>query len=110
MFIDVVIYGKSAETANQYLTKGKKVLIEGRLTLEQWTDQAGQKRSKHSIYVENFQMLGNDRNDAPVEDDYGYEQPSAAYQPQERQAPPVTAAQPPKPLPDIQINDDEIPF
>ena len=114
MFIDIVIYGKSAETANQYVTKGKRILVEGRLVLEQWNDQAGQKRSKHSIYVENFQMLGNDRSDAPAqEDDYGYEQPPQApsYQERSPQAPAAKAApQAPKPLPDIQINDDEIPF
>ena len=57
MFIDVVIYGKSAEIANQYMLKGKKVLVEGRLVLEQWQDQSGQKRSKHVLAVESFQFL-----------------------------------------------------
>ena len=51
MFIDVVIYGKSAEIANQYMLKGKKVLVEGRLVLEQWVDQSGQERSRHVIVV-----------------------------------------------------------
>lgn len=57
MFIDIVYFGRSAEVANQYTRKGSKVAIEGRLTLEQWTDQNGQKRSKHSVTVENMQML-----------------------------------------------------
>ena len=57
MFIDLTIFGRSAEIANQYLGKGRKVLAEGRLVLEQWTDQNGQNRSKHSIAVENLQFL-----------------------------------------------------
>jgi len=57
MFIDIAIYGKSAEIAAQYMTKGKKVLIEGRLVLEQWLDQTGQKRSKHTVSVESFEFL-----------------------------------------------------
>jgi len=59
MFIDITVWGKPAEIANQYLRKGSRVLTEGRLTLEQWTDQTGQKRSKHSITVENLKMLDN---------------------------------------------------
>ena len=55
-FVDVTFFGKSAEVANQYLRKGSKVLIEGRLNFEQW-EQDGQKRSKHSVTVENMQML-----------------------------------------------------
>lgn len=51
--------GKSAEIANQYLTKGSKLLIEGVLKFEQWTDQNGQSRSKHSISVESMEMLGS---------------------------------------------------
>lgn len=56
-FIDVNIFGRTAEVANQYLKKGSKVLIEGRLVLEQWNDQSGQKRSKHSVTAESMQML-----------------------------------------------------
>lgn len=63
-FIDITFFGRSAEVANQYLRKGSKVLVEGRLQLEQWTDQQGQKRSKHSVVVETMQMLDS-RTDAP---------------------------------------------
>lgn len=57
MFIDIVIYSKLASIANQYMLKGKKILVEGRLVLEQWQDQSGQKRSKHVLAVESFQFL-----------------------------------------------------
>lgn len=56
-FVDITFFGRSGEVANQYLRKGSKVLIEGRLTFDQWTDQNGQKHSKHSVIVDNMQML-----------------------------------------------------
>ena len=59
LFIDCSIWGKGGEIFNQYMKKGKQVAIEGRLKLDQWDDkQSGQKRSKISIVVENFQFLG----------------------------------------------------
>lgn len=58
-FIDLTFWGRTAEVANQYLQKGSKVLIEGRLMLEQWQDQNGQNRSKHSVTVESMEMLGS---------------------------------------------------
>jgi single-strand binding protein len=57
-FIDITFFGKQAEIANQYLSKGSKVLVEGRLKFDQWTDNNGQNRSKHSVNVENMEMLG----------------------------------------------------
>jgi len=56
-FVDITFFAKSAEIANQYLRKGSKILVEGRLNFEQWADQNGQKRSKHSVTVETMQML-----------------------------------------------------
>ena len=58
MFVDLTFFGRTAEIANQYLRKGRQVLVDGRLTLDQWTAQDGTKRSKHSITVENLQMIG----------------------------------------------------
>lgn len=58
-FVDITFFGRSAEIANQYLKRGSKVLIEGRLQFDQWTDQNSQKRSKHSIAVESMQMLSS---------------------------------------------------
>ena len=63
-FVDITFFGRQAEVANQYLSKGSKLLIEGRLKFDQWTDQNGQNRSKHSVQVENMEMLGNNQNNA----------------------------------------------
>ena len=58
-FIDITFFGRTAEIAQQYLRKGSKLLIEGRLVFDQWVDQNGQKMSKHSVAVETMQMLDN---------------------------------------------------
>ena len=56
-FVDITFFGRSAEVANQYLKRGSKILVEGKLVFEQWTDQNGQKRSKHGVTVDVMQML-----------------------------------------------------
>lgn len=61
-FIDIDFWGKTAEIANQYLKKGSKVLIEGRLKFDQWQDQNGSTRSKHSIQVDTMEMLSSQQN------------------------------------------------
>jgi len=90
-FVDCRAFGKQAETISKYLTKGRSVFIEGRLTYETWTAQDGSKRSKHRVTVENFQFLGGpveqQEKVAPVED---------------QKVPPVDVAQVPP--------DDDIPF
>ena len=102
-FIDITFFGRTAEIANQYLRKGSKILVEGRLKYDQWTDQNGQKRSKHSIAVESLEMLGQ-------KEITNTEQPARSYQQNTttpaQNEPPVNE---PK-IPEIDINDDEIPF
>jgi len=58
-FVDCRAFGKTAETINQYLTKGSPLFVEGRLTFDQWTAQDGTKRSKHRVVVQAFQFLGS---------------------------------------------------
>lgn len=57
-FVDVSVFGKAGETINQYMTKGRSILIEGRLKLDTWTAQDGTKRSKHTIVADNFTFVG----------------------------------------------------
>jgi single-strand DNA-binding protein len=56
-FVDVTMWGRTAEVAAEYLGKGSPILIEGRLKLEQW-EKDGQKRSKLSVVCERMQMVG----------------------------------------------------
>ncbi len=59
-FVDVTLWGREAEVAGEYLSKGRPVLIEGRLQLDSWEDkQSGQKRSKLKVVCERMQMLGS---------------------------------------------------
>jgi single-strand DNA-binding protein len=56
-FVDVTLWGRTAEVANEYLSKGSSVLIEGRLKLHTW-EKEGQKHSKLRVTCERMQMLG----------------------------------------------------
>lgn len=57
-FVDCTVFGRGGETFSQYMAKGRTVLVEGRLHLNQWTTPEGDKRSKHEVVVENFTFLG----------------------------------------------------
>ena len=122
MFIDLTFFGRTAEVANQYLRKGSKVLVEGRLILEQWVAQDGTKRSRHSITVESMQMLDT-RADAAQNNQYsnsgynaapsnqGYQQPQAQQQSQTQPTQNSAPSMPQEPtIPEIDIDEDEIPF
>ncbi|MEM1305389.1 MAG: single-stranded DNA-binding protein [Planctomycetota bacterium] len=56
-FVDVTLWARTAEVANEYLSKGSPVLIEGRLKFDQW-EKDGQKRSKLRVVADKMQMLG----------------------------------------------------
>lgn len=117
-FLEFTIMGKMAETANQYLKKGSKVMLEGRLVFEQWQQSDGQKRSKHSLRVETMKML-----DSKQQDGYGQQQNQQPQQNQYNQPIQQPYQQqndngiqtPPTPVPQQQgslLNEenDEIPF
>jgi single-strand DNA-binding protein len=59
-FVDVDVFGRTAENIGQYMRKGRPILIEGRLRLDQWDDkQTGQKRSRLGVVAESVQFLGS---------------------------------------------------
>ena len=108
-FLDFNIFGRSAEVANQYLKKGSKVLLEGRLTFEQWTAQDGTNRNRHSLRVDTMKMLDSKSDSMQSQNSSRIEQQSAAGSynnvgtnytnpPQEQK------------IPEIDIDQDEIPF
>jgi single-strand DNA-binding protein len=59
VFVDVTLWGRQAEVAGEYLSKGSPVLIEGKLRLDTWETPDGQKRSKLKVVGERMQMLGS---------------------------------------------------
>jgi single-strand DNA-binding protein len=102
VFVDVTAWAKQAELISEYMQKGRPIFVEGRLKLDQWTNQQGQKQSKLHVVMENFQFLdakpggaggqGGERRAAPQN------RPQAPGQ--KPQAPPSQAAQPPRPAQD----------
>ena len=89
-YLDIVLWGKQAELAGQYLAKGRSVFIEGRLQMDSWEDKAtGQKRSKIRVVAENMQFLDSKGGGGPpgggggggggnyAGDDDGYSAPPA---------------------------------
>ena len=59
-FVDVTVWGRQAETCAEFLEKGRKVHIEGRLSLDTWEDkESGQKRSKLKVTADNVQFLSS---------------------------------------------------
>ena len=56
-FVDIVAFGRQAETASEYLSKGRPALVEGRLQWRSWEAQDGQKRSKHEVIAERIQFM-----------------------------------------------------
>lgn len=101
-FVDVKLFGRTAEIANQYLKKGSQVLIEGRLSLETWNDQSGAKRSKHTIIAESMQMLG--RSDSSGSN--SYDNQSNYMNNNNTDSSNIANNK----IPEIDIDEDEIPF
>src|SRR5262245_53711116 len=61
----IVVWGKQAEIAQQYLKKGSLVFIEGRIQSREWQDKEGQKRTSFEIVANNFRMLGGRGDGGP---------------------------------------------
>ena len=102
-FIDITFFGKQAEIANQYLGKGSKLLVEGRLKFDQWQDNNGQNRSRHTVAVENMEMLGDPKqnNQGYRQGGYSHPQQSAPKKPQQQKPPESYDA------PEIDVDDDK---
>ncbi|HSP44399.1 MAG TPA: single-stranded DNA-binding protein [Chthoniobacterales bacterium] len=103
-FVDVTFWGRTAEVAGEYLTKGRPVFVEGRLQLDSWDDkQSGQKRTKLKVIGENMQMLGAPRGGGGGGGGGGGDEENSGGSRASRPAPPPKAAT-------AGADDDEIPF
>ncbi|WP_210374684.1 single-stranded DNA-binding protein, partial [Borreliella garinii] len=68
-YFDCVIFSKRAESLNEYLKKGKQVVVSGSLKYESWQDKnTGDKRSKINIFVDNLQMFSSGSNAFQMQD------------------------------------------
>ncbi|MEM7790435.1 MAG: single-stranded DNA-binding protein [Verrucomicrobiota bacterium] len=99
-FVDIDAFGKQAEVISKYMRKGRPIMIEGRLKLDQW-ESDGQKRSKLSVVLENFQFIGGrDENQSGGGSSGGYESSS----------PPARSSAPVKNSPVEDTLDEDVPF
>lgn len=97
-FVDVVVWGRQAETAAEYLHKGSPVFVEGRLQFDQWEGSQGEKRSKLRVRADRVQFLGGPGKSTEY-----------AAAPAEASVPPATEGAPAAPTPE-EADDDDVPF
>jgi single-strand DNA-binding protein len=110
-FVDIEVWGRQAETAGQYLSKGRPVFIEGRLKLDSWEDkESGQKRNKLKVVAERVQFLGAPRGGGEVKDQAPSDE--APARPASRGGRPAAPAarDAGEPEPPAAGEDDNIPF
>jgi single-strand DNA-binding protein len=99
LFVDVVVWQRQAETVCEYLSKGRPVLVEGRLQMDEWESKEGEKRSRIRVVAQRVQFLG-----APGGGPGG-ERPAA------QAARPARTSSPPDDVPgDEEVGEDDIPF
>ncbi len=99
-YVDIDAFGRQAETISKYMSKGRSLLVEGRLKLDSWETPQGEKRSKLGVVLENFQFTGGrgDSSDSSESDSSHIE----------RNSPPSRTTAPKAPVDDIE--EDDVPF
>jgi single-strand DNA-binding protein len=108
-FVDITVWGKQAETCNQYLTKGRPVFIEGRLEFSSWETKEGDKRSKLEVVAERVQFLGGRRDEGGEGGGAPAKREAAPSRAPARAAAPA-AGSPPAGAGGDDLNLDDIPF
>ncbi|HYY57220.1 MAG TPA: single-stranded DNA-binding protein [Pyrinomonadaceae bacterium] len=94
----VTLWGRQAETASQYLTKGRPIYVEGRLRLEEWTDKDGKQRYTLEVHATDMQFIGGGRGD------------EAAAQAASPAGAGRSGATADRQAPEPDLSDDDIPF
>lgn len=103
-FVDVTLWGNTAELAGKYLSKGRGVFIEGRLQKDTWVDQqSGKKRSSLKVVGENMQFVGGGGGGGQGDQSQGTPQQQQSPQPQQ-------GASPAQAAPNSDDDDEDIPF
>lgn len=106
-FIDVEVWGRTAENCKQYLTKGRPVFIEGQLKLDTWETPQGEKKSKMRVRADRVQFLGGGGGGGQGGGRSGGYEPRASSSATGRTSPPSSVAEDRPPQPQ---DEDDIPF
>ncbi|HSW46099.1 MAG TPA: single-stranded DNA-binding protein [Phycisphaerae bacterium] len=101
-YVDLIAYARQAEVINQYMAKGRPMLVEGRLRFRQWTSKEGQNRSKLDVVVENFTFLGSPQGGGQGRPAGAGRAPAPAGVSADGDAPP--------PVDDLPPDDPDVPF
>ncbi len=96
----VTLWGRQAEAASQYLTKGRPVYVQGRLRVEEWTDRDGRSRYTLEVHATDMQFIGG----------RGAEDAPGSGRPESPGLPASGGARGGGNMPEPDINDDDIPF
>jgi single-strand DNA-binding protein len=106
-FVDVEVWGRTAENCKQYLTKGRPVFVEGQLKLDQWESPQGEKKSKMRVRADRVQFLGGGGAGGAAPSRSGGDQRSSYSDTGRTAARPSSSASDDTPPPPT---DDDIPF
>lgn len=101
-FVDVDVFGRQAEVIAKYMSKGRPILVEGRLKLDSWETKEGDKRNKLKVVLENFQFVGG-RGDS----DGGGSGGGSSF---EDSAPPPRSNRGSSPAASGNVDEDDVPF
>ena len=124
LFVDVVAWRRQAETASEYLSKGRPIFVEGRLQLDEWENQQGEKRTKMRVVALRIQFLGSPRGEGGAQGGQPARgaRPARASAPRdegpsgETSGPPDETSRPPdegpgpNDAPGHDVGEDDIPF
>lgn len=103
-YVDIVTFGRQAETVGEYLNKGNMAMIEGRLQWRSWETEDGQKRSKHEVVANNVQFMPRGQTDGTGRSDSSFGGGVSSYGSRSDSYASSTDIGPPMP------EDDDIPF
>ena len=110
-FVDVDAFGRQAEVISQFMKKGRSLLVEGRLKLDQWDDkQTGQKRSRLGVVLESFSFIDSNRTGDGGEGGEGGEPAAPRSRPAPSRPASVPAPAPSAPEDSGPPSDDDVPF
>jgi len=122
-FVDIDVWGPQADSCNQYLSKGRSVLVEGRLKLDSWTDNDGQRRSKHFIVADRVTFLAAQQSetaqqqseDGDSTQNFGSQESAKPAAGLKSSEPKPQAAKPAAPTGEVNLKDekpfeDDLPF
>jgi len=113
LFIEINCFGKTAEMAHQYVKRGMRVLVDGKLGFDQWVDGNGHKRSRHFVKANKvvfLQCKSGSNNEGQAQQQPHYQQPQQQTQAQQQPRYDKNMYEEAKKNADDLPNDEEIPF